>query len=148
MSPRTRKSKPIEMIWQHPANSRAVRLRVDHTRNYLVAGTDHIEIHVIAPKKAVIPLTDTGYRSHFIDGGQLKEAGGVRRFVEQWLATESHSKEWQKKELARQQGDLFQWAEANAETGKRRRASRTNTRPASSRDGKPSRRRKPGPNPA
>jgi len=117
MSPRTRKSKPTSMIWQHPASGRAVHLRVDHTRNYLVVGTDHIEIHVIAPKKAVIPLTDTGYRSHFIDGEQLKEAGGVRSFVEQWLAAESHSKEWQNKDLARQQGDLFQWAEANGEVG-------------------------------
>jgi len=120
MSPRTRKSKPIEMIWQHSATSHPVRLRVDHTRNYLVAGTDHIEIHVIAPRKAIIPLTDTGYRSHFIDGTQLKEAGGVRRFVEQWLAAESRSKEWQKKDLARQQGDLFLWAEANRETGRRK----------------------------
>ena len=119
MSPRTRKSRPIEMTWQHPTAGRSVRIRVEHTRNYLVAGTDHIEIHVIGPKKAVIPLTDTGYRSHFIDGVQLKEAGGVRRIVEQWLMAESQSKEWQKKDLARQQGDLFQWAQARAETGKR-----------------------------
>lgn len=120
MSPRTRKSRPIEMTWQHPASSQVVRLRVDHTRDYLVPGTDHIEIHVVSPRKAIIPLTDTGYRSHFIDGGQLKDAGGVRRFVEQWLATESNSSEWRKKHLARQQGDLFQWAAANAETGKRK----------------------------
>lgn len=129
MSPRTRKSKPIEMIWQHPATGHAVHLRVEHTRNYLVAGTDHLEIHVTSPKKAIIPLTDTGYRSHFIDGDQLKDAGGVRRFVEQWLAAESRSKEWQKKDLERQQGDLFQWADANAETGKRKPAVRAK-RPA------------------
>lgn len=129
MSPRTRKSKPTLMVWQHPTTGHAVHLRVDHTRNYLIAGTDHIEIHVIEPKKAMIPLTDTGYRSHFIDGEELKEAGGVRRFVEQWLTTESRSKEWQKKDLARQQGDLFQWAEANTETGKRKSAVRA-TRPA------------------
>ncbi len=142
MSPRTRKSKPIEMIWQHPATGHAVRLRVDHTRNYLVAGTDHIEIHVIAPKKAVIPLTDTGYRSHFIDCEQLREAGGVRRFVEQWLMAESHSKEWQKKDLARQQGDLFQWAEAHAEVGAKR-ASRTK-KAAAAPGRKPGRNRDPG----
>lgn len=120
MSPRTRKSKRIQMVWRHPTTGHAVHLRVDHTRNYLVAGTDHIEIHVASPKKAVIPLTETGYRSHFIDGEQLQEAGGVRRFVEHWLATESRSKEWQKMDLARQQGDLFHWADANAETGKRK----------------------------
>lgn len=39
-------------------------LRVDHTRNYLIAGTtDQIEIHVISLNKAIILLTDTGYRS-------------------------------------------------------------------------------------
>ncbi len=133
MSPRTRKSKPIEMIWQHPAISHAVRLRIDHTRNYLVAGTDHIEIHVITPKTAAIPLTDTGYRSRFIDGEQLKEAGGVRRFVELWLAAESRSKEWQKKDLARQQGDLFRWADANAETGKRKSTARARRQAAKAR---------------
>jgi hypothetical protein len=142
MSPRTRKSKPIDMTWQHPATGHAARLRVDHTRNYLVAGTDHIEIHVIAPKKAVIPLTDTGYRSHFIDRAQLREAGGVRRFVEQWLAAESRSKEWQKKDLARQQGNLFQWAEANGEVGAKRASRPKKTAATPSR--KPARTRDPG----
>jgi hypothetical protein len=119
VSAASRKSKPIEITWQHPVTGASVRIRVDHTRNYLVQGTDHIEINVVDPKRAAIPLTETGFLSHFIDALQLKDAGGVRRFVEGWLVRETQSKAWRKKDLARRQGDLFQWAAANAETGKR-----------------------------
>ena len=50
-------------------------------------------------------------------------------FVTAWLDREAKSKDWQKRQTARQQGDLFQWADANAEVGKRKPSARAK-RPA------------------
>lgn len=111
-------------------------MRVDHTRNYLIKGTDHLEIHVVSPRKAAIPLTDTGYRSHFIDANELLAAGGVQSFIQSWLQREAQSKDWQKKERAAQQGDLFQWAAAKAETGSRKRAAKPSAPGSKRRRGK------------
>ena len=35
--------------------------------DYLWNGTSHIEVHIVRPKRAPIPITETGYHSHFID---------------------------------------------------------------------------------
>ncbi len=99
----------------------SMRLRVTRTRNYLSEGTDHIEVESLAPKRAPLPITETGYHSHSIDAVELREAGGAKSFVEAWLARESRSKDWQKQDLARGQGDHFQWAETEAQLGRRRR---------------------------
>jgi hypothetical protein len=47
-------------------------------------------------------------------------AGGLVSFVTAWLDREAKGKDWQKKIAARQQGDLFQWAEARGEVGTKR----------------------------
>lgn len=111
--------------WSHPVTGESVRIRVTHARNYLVDGTDHVEIESIAPKRAALPITETGYVSHFIDAHQLMDAGGAKAFAEGWLARECRSKDWRKKDHARRQGDLFQWAEAQAEVGRKAAKPRT-----------------------
>ena len=67
-----------------------------------------------------MPITETGYRSHFLPALELINAGGPVTFVTAWLDREAKSKDWQKRQTVRQQGDLFQWADANAEVGKRK----------------------------
>jgi hypothetical protein len=88
------------------------------------------------PKKAALPITETGYRSQFLPALELINAGGPVTFVTAWLDREAKSKDWQKRETVRQQGDLFQWADANAEVGKRKRsakAKRPKAKPTTSR---------------
>ncbi|MEQ1716036.1 MAG: hypothetical protein ABL907_08650, partial [Hyphomicrobium sp.] len=46
-----------------------------------------------------------------------------------WLLREERSKEWVKRDHAARQSDLFQWADANAETGKRK-ATKPSNQPA------------------
>jgi hypothetical protein len=112
--------------WTNPNDGSSVRIEIRHTKNYLADGTDHIEIESIAPPRAALPITDTGYLSHFIDWRALKEAGGPVAFVTGWLAREQQSKDWRRRDLARRQGDLFQWADAQNETTAK---SATSTRP-------------------
>lgn len=91
----------------HRLDWRGVTCRVRHTRDYLNPGTDHIEIEVVSPKGAPLPVTTTGYRSHFIAADDLAAAGGAVAFVTRWLDREATTKAWIKTDLAWRQGDLF-----------------------------------------
>jgi hypothetical protein len=125
-----RRPKPTTwtLDWTHPVTGKIVAIFIRHTRDYLVAGSDHIEIESVKPKRAALPITETGYRSHFMDRQELRSAGGPLQFVKSWLLREERSKEWVKRDHAARQTDLFQWADANAEIGKRK-ASKQTKRP-------------------
>jgi hypothetical protein len=106
--------------WLDPVTGKTVRVRIIHSRDYLGQCQDHIEVESIAPNKAPLPITETGYRSHFLPPLELVNDGGPVTFVTAWLDREAKGKDWQKRQAIRQQGDLFQWAEAQAEVGARR----------------------------
>lgn len=86
---------------------RSITLQVDETHDYLWAGQTHLEINVIRPTNALIPITATGYRSHFIATEELSLAGGAVAFVVAWLDREAKSVEWQRRDFATRQLDLF-----------------------------------------
>lgn len=125
-----------EIDWRDPAAGSSTRIRITHSRDYLIDGQDHVEVEALTPKKAALPITGTGYRSQFLPALELINAGGPVTFVTAWLEREAKNKDWQKRQTVRQQGDLFQWADANAEVGKRQRsaeAKRPKAKPAPSR---------------
>lgn len=63
----------------------------------------HVELHAIDPERAKLPVTDTGYRSHFIANDEVIEAGGVIAYVRAWLDAEADTPAWRAaKEEARQ----------------------------------------------
>lgn len=43
-----------------------------------------------------LPITETGYRSHFIRADYVEGYGGPVEFVRQWLDSAAQSPEWQK----------------------------------------------------
>ena len=86
---------------------RGVLIVIRHELDYLWPGTSHIEVHVVRPKRAPIPITETGYRSHFINTLELINAGGAVTFVTAWLDIEAKSKAWRNREFESRQGDLF-----------------------------------------
>lgn len=104
MAPQRRKSAKSQwrFCW------RDVSLNVTATPNYLHDGWTHLELRVLAPKSAPLPLTQTGYLSHFIDADELVAAGGAVAFFGAWLEREAKSKRWQATEFRWRQGDLFQ----------------------------------------
>ena len=130
-----------EIDWRDPATGNSLRIRVTHSRDYLGQGQDHIEIESFAPKKAPLPITETGYRSQFLSPLELVNDGGPVVYVTAWLDREAKGKDWQKRQTVRQQGDLFQWAEAQVEVGARRKAKPTT--PAA--NARPARRKGPAP---
>lgn len=91
-----------KLVW------RDITCRVRHTPDYLSKGWSHIEIIVVSPKGAPIPITATGYRSHFLDEDLLAKAGGPVRFFHDWIEREARTKTWAKAEFKWRQLELFQ----------------------------------------
>lgn len=117
-----------EIDWVNPVTGETVRIRITHARDYLSTGNDHIEVESVKPSRAPLPITETGYRSHFMPALDLINAGGPVTFVTAWITQEAKSKTWSNAAATKAQGDLFQWARARAETGKRA-ASKSAKRP-------------------
>ena len=65
-----------EIDWVNPVTNGTVRIRITHAREYLFASSDHIVVESIDPEKAPLPITETGYLSHFISPIALANAGG------------------------------------------------------------------------
>ena len=127
-----------EIEWLNPITKENVRIRITHAREYISSGSDHLEIESIKPKRAPLPITETGYRSHFMPALDLINAGGPVTFVTAWINQEAKGKAWTKAAAVKAQGDLFSWAETLREVGKRKRSPKPKV-PRS----RPSRRRKP-----
>lgn len=101
------KKHPVKAATTHKLVWRDVACRVRHTPNYLSKGWSHIEIVVLKPKGAPLPITETGFRSHFLGYDELQRAGGPVRFFLDWIEREAASKQWSKAEFKWRQGDLF-----------------------------------------
>jgi hypothetical protein len=65
----------------------------------------HIELRV--PDKRRLPVTETGYRSHFLPRGVVEAAGGPEAFVKAWLDEEAKTSKWKKQAEADRQLSLF-----------------------------------------
>jgi hypothetical protein len=68
----------------------------------------HLEIRSIAPAGAPLPITSTGYRSHFHPIGTVEAHGDdVVAQVTAWLDEEATKPEWQAHVVRSRQGELF-----------------------------------------
>jgi len=70
---------------------------------------DHIQIETLEPVRAPLPITETGYRSHFIAKDIVDQAGGPESYVSDWLDTAAANagKVWIEQEAAARQYALF-----------------------------------------
>lgn len=85
---------------------RGTLMTIRHTPRYF-GHADHIEVTVKKPAQAVLPITETGYRSHFLDPEELASEGGPVLFVQGWLEREATSKAWRSKEAKLAQLDFL-----------------------------------------
>lgn len=94
------KPKTYTLTW------RGTLLSIRHTPKYF-GHADHIEVVVKKPKTAILPITETGYRSHFLDPEELASEGGPVLFVQGWLEREASSKAWRDKQARLAQLDFL-----------------------------------------
>lgn len=100
-------TKKKDAVTTHKLTWRDVVCRVQHTPSYTSKGWSHIEIIVHKPKGAPLPITQTGYLSHFLDHDLLAKAGGPIAFFTDWLEREAKTSAWAKRDFKWRQGDLF-----------------------------------------
>lgn len=94
---RRRKPKPSDetLVWE------GITLAIAYQRHWLPPDEDypgraHLEVRVIAPEGAPLPITDTGYRSHFLLTGIAEQAGGPAAYVRRWLDEASRQPHWRR----------------------------------------------------
>ena len=54
-----------------------------------------------------LPITGTGFKSHFIPAQEINDHGGAVAFVKAWLSHDAQSKEWTAYVEDQRQGSLF-----------------------------------------
>ena len=102
LAPRRPRGRSFSLVW------RDWKLAIRQSfPDYAGEGRTHLEITVKSPAGAPIPITDTGYRSHFVATDELAAAGGAVAFVAAWLDREAGTKAWSQTE--------FQWRQLSFE---------------------------------
>ena len=70
--------------------------------------TSHLEVRSVLPENAALPITETGYRSHFMPVGTVEsQYASVAEFVAAWLEERAKSSGWKVQAFKSAQGDLF-----------------------------------------
>lgn len=75
--------------------------------NELGYETSHLQVEATAPERAPLPITETGYRSHFTSAEAVAAYGGPVAFVTAWLNDAAASPTWKAHEAAARQMTLF-----------------------------------------
>ncbi|WP_299966025.1 hypothetical protein [uncultured Roseobacter sp.] len=82
---------------QHTITWRHVEIEITYTPEKF-GMVDHIELRT--KNKAALPVTETGYRSHFVDKGSVAAHGGAVAFVTAWLDHEAERSNWSNDQLS------------------------------------------------
>lgn len=67
----------------------------------------HLTIETIEPVRSNLPITETGYRSHFVEPGVIETHGGPAAYVLAWLDEAAKDALWIERDLAARQFSLF-----------------------------------------
>lgn len=70
-------------------------------------GMAHLAIETLDPPRSPLPMTETGYRSHFTPAKVIEERGGPVAFVLGWLDAAAQSPKWKEQEAAARQLSLL-----------------------------------------
>lgn len=87
----------MEKIETHRLFWNSIGLTIRYTPNRWTV-IDHIEIE--ADNRQPLPISETGYRSHFIDPGVIAAYGGALAFVTGWLDEAAELDGWHGAQLA------------------------------------------------
>lgn len=85
-------------VQTYELNWEGIEIEARYTASKFGGAIAHLELESIKPPRAKLPMTETGYRSHFhpISTIETDFDGNVIACVFDWLDKEAKSKEWQK----------------------------------------------------
>lgn len=95
-----------QMTW------RGIDIEIKYNPNWssaMNAGYGFIMTHmeIKAQGRVRLPMTETGYRSHFTPVGNVDEVGGAIEFVRLWLEDKAQDKSWIDHADLSRQSELF-----------------------------------------
>lgn len=93
-------AEPTEVLHIH---WQGIAITVSIKKNWLNTEHHHIELRAEQP----LPMTKTGYRSHFMPAASFHSFESLEQMVRLWLDETAKSKEWIKAEEDRKQLKLF-----------------------------------------
>tara|TARA_B100000745_G_scaffold248580_1_gene170618 strand:+ start:3557 stop:3844 length:288 start_codon:yes stop_codon:yes gene_type:complete len=88
----------VSVIW------RDVPIEITFTRHVFGQNFDHVELRAPQP----LPVTQTGYRSHFMPHDPDLDLDRLKTWVIAWLDEKSQDKSWRDWVQRSKQGDLFE----------------------------------------
>lgn len=91
---------------------RGITIRIEYEANWsnlAARGYDlaHLDVASIDPERAPLPITETGYRSHFTSAEMVAAYGGPVALVTTWLEEEAAKPAWRAAEVKARQLTLF-----------------------------------------
>lgn len=91
-----------EILWQ------GISLTINYEQRWLDSeATNVAHLQIKSAKRERLPITETGYRSHFAPAAEIDQAGGPVAFVVAWLDGMAQSAEWKQYAEASRQLSLF-----------------------------------------
>lgn len=100
--PQGRSIETFGLLWQGIALVIRYEVRWLDTEATNVA---HLEVE--SEGRVRLPITETGYRSHFVPASEVAEAGGPVAYATAWLDDMAQSREWVRYAEASRQLSLF-----------------------------------------
>lgn len=100
-------------IIHHPLQWRGITISISFEEAFLgfarpsPGATAHLQVQVVSPEHAPLPITETGYLSHFVHPDDVEAAGGPVAYVEAWIEHDAKSPSWVEHEREKQQLSLF-----------------------------------------
>lgn len=96
----------------YPLQWRGIAIEVRFASNWLNMAakgydTAHIEVESLDPERAPLPISETGYRSHFTTAETVAAYGGPVAFVTTWIEEEAARPAWKAYEARSRQLTLF-----------------------------------------
>ena len=82
-------------------------LIVAHAPNWYGSSLCRLEVTAADPEQAPLPISETGYRSHFCPGAEVDAAGGPVAYILAWLDAAARDSRWKAADMARRQLSLF-----------------------------------------
>ncbi len=89
----------------HHITWRGMAITIRHATGWPIDDYDHIEVE--SENRQPLPITETGYRSHFLSSSDVAEYGDAIAYVTVWLNHGAKSKAWQEQAEAGRQMSLF-----------------------------------------
>lgn len=93
-------AQPCHIVWQ------GIAITLTHEPNWLNLATNGVatstHLSIAADSGVPLPISETGYKSSFVDPADIDAAGGPAAYVVAWLDYAAQSREWKASQRPKQ----------------------------------------------